>query len=117
MTTPHESEARIPYLGITGLMLGIVLATLDGTIVGTALPTIVGELGGLDHLSWVVTSYLLTTAVATPSGARSAICTDVRAATSPPSPSSSSARSSPGSPRAWGSSLRSGRSRASARAV
>ncbi|MEU9863863.1 MDR family MFS transporter [Streptomyces sp. NPDC047971] len=66
MTTPREPEARIPYLGITGLMLGIVLATLDGTIVGTALPTIVGELGGLDHLSWVVTSYLLTAAVATP---------------------------------------------------
>ncbi|MFD9031272.1 MDR family MFS transporter [Streptomyces sp. NPDC059567] len=66
MTTPRETEARTPYLGITGLMLGIVLATLDGTIVGTALPTIVGELGGLDHLSWVVTSYLLTTAVATP---------------------------------------------------
>ncbi|MFJ8664754.1 MDR family MFS transporter [Streptomyces sp. NPDC093600] len=47
-------------------MLGIVLATLDGTIVGTALPTIVGELGGLDQLSWVVTSYLLTAAVSTP---------------------------------------------------
>ncbi|WP_254705809.1 MDR family MFS transporter [Streptomyces vilmorinianum] len=65
MTTPQETS-RIPYLGISGLMLGIVLATLDGTIVGTALPTIAGELGGLDELSWVVTSYLLTTAVATP---------------------------------------------------
>ncbi|MCX4983034.1 MDR family MFS transporter [Streptomyces sp. NBC_00572] len=64
MTTPQET--RIPYLGITGLMLGIVLATLDGTIVGTALPTIAGELGGLDRLSWVVTAYLLTAAVATP---------------------------------------------------
>ncbi|MDT9688815.1 MDR family MFS transporter [Streptomyces sp. P9(2023)] len=64
--TPHTDESGIPYLGVTGLMLGIVLATLDGTIIGTALPTVVGELGGLDQLSWVVTSYLLTAAVATP---------------------------------------------------
>ncbi|MFG1808158.1 MDR family MFS transporter [Streptomyces sp. NPDC049040] len=52
--------------GVFGLMLGIFLATLDGQIVSTALPTIVGDLGGLDHLSWVVTSYLLTAAAATP---------------------------------------------------
>ncbi|WP_327656569.1 DHA2 family efflux MFS transporter permease subunit [Streptomyces sp. NBC_00483] len=51
---------------IAGLLLGIVLATLDGTIVGTALPVIVDDLGGLDHLSWVVTAYLLATAVTTP---------------------------------------------------
>ena len=43
-----------------------MLATLDGTIVGTALPTIVGDLGGLDQLSWVLTAYLLTIAVSTP---------------------------------------------------
>ncbi|MFB7540895.1 MDR family MFS transporter [Streptomyces zaomyceticus] len=68
MTTGQADppDTRIPYLGVTGLMLGIVLATLDGTIVGTALPTIAGELGGLDRLSWVVTAYLLTAAVATP---------------------------------------------------
>ncbi|WP_367821558.1 MDR family MFS transporter [Streptomyces sp. LMG1-1-1.1] len=59
-------RARLPYLAITGLMLGIVLGALDGTIVGTALPTVVGELGGLDRLSWVVTGYLLTAAVTTP---------------------------------------------------
>jgi len=41
------------------LMLGMFLAALDQTIVSTALPTIVGDLGGLSHLSWVVTSYLL----------------------------------------------------------
>ncbi|MDV9189220.1 MDR family MFS transporter [Streptomyces sp. SR27] len=64
MTTPQDT--RLPYLGVTGLMLGIVLATLDGTVVGTALPTIAGELGGLDRLSWVVTAYLLTAAVTTP---------------------------------------------------
>ncbi|WP_190141656.1 DHA2 family efflux MFS transporter permease subunit [Streptomyces glebosus] len=53
-------------LVVLGLLLGIILATLDGTVVGTALPVIVGDLGGISHLSWVVTAYLLTTAVATP---------------------------------------------------
>jgi EmrB/QacA subfamily drug resistance transporter len=48
------------------LMLGMFLAALDQTIVATALPTIVGDLGGLNHLSWVVTSYLLATTVSTP---------------------------------------------------
>jgi EmrB/QacA subfamily drug resistance transporter len=48
------------------LMLAILLAALDQTIVSTALPTIVGDLGGLDRLSWVVTAYLLATTVSTP---------------------------------------------------
>ncbi len=47
-------------------MLTMLLAALDQTIVSTALPTIVGELGGLDHLSWVVTSYLLAITIVTP---------------------------------------------------
>jgi MFS family permease len=42
-----------------GLLLVMLLAALDSTIVATALPTIVNELGGLAHLSWVVTAYLL----------------------------------------------------------
>ncbi|MFB7177221.1 MDR family MFS transporter [Streptomyces sp. NPDC056257] len=46
-------------------MLGVLLAALDQTIVGTALPTIVGDLGGGDHMSWVVTSYLLAETVST----------------------------------------------------
>ncbi|MEU9252166.1 MDR family MFS transporter [Streptomyces sp. NPDC048270] len=46
-------------------MLGVLLAALDQTIVGTALPTIVGDLGGGDHMSWVVTAYLLAETVAT----------------------------------------------------
>ncbi len=50
----------------SGLMLGMLLAALDQTIVATALPTIVGELGGLEHLSWVVTAYLLAATVSTP---------------------------------------------------
>ena len=45
----------------SALMLAILLAALDQTIVSTALPTIVGDLGGLSHLSWVVTAYLLAT--------------------------------------------------------
>ena len=47
-------------------MLGVFLAALDQTIVSTALPTIVGDLGGLEHLSWVVTSYLLASTASTP---------------------------------------------------
>jgi EmrB/QacA subfamily drug resistance transporter len=49
-----------------GLMVGMFLAALDQTVVATALPTIVGDLGGLNHLSWVVTSYLLASTVSTP---------------------------------------------------
>ena len=50
----------------TGLVLGMLLAAIDSTVVATALPTIVGDLGGLDQLSWVVTAYLLTQTIATP---------------------------------------------------
>jgi EmrB/QacA subfamily drug resistance transporter len=49
-----------------GLLLAMLLAALDATIVATALPTIVGELGGLERLSWVVTSYLLAQTVVIP---------------------------------------------------
>jgi EmrB/QacA subfamily drug resistance transporter len=51
---------------IGALMLTMLLAALDQTIVSTALPTIVGDLGGLNHLSWVVTSYLLAITIVTP---------------------------------------------------
>jgi EmrB/QacA subfamily drug resistance transporter len=50
----------------SGLMLGMFLAALDQTIVGTALPTIVNSLHGLNHMSWVVTAYLLTSTISTP---------------------------------------------------
>src|SRR5947209_15288113 len=53
-------------LVFSGLMLVMLLASLDQTIVSTALPTIVGDLGGLNHLSWVVTAYLLAVTVVTP---------------------------------------------------
>ena len=57
---------RQVLLVFSGLMLGMLLAALDHTILATALPDIVGDLGGLEHLSWVVTSYLLATTVSTP---------------------------------------------------
>lgn len=50
----------------SGLVLAMLLAALDATIVSTALPTIVGELGGLERLGWVVTAYLLAQTVVTP---------------------------------------------------
>jgi EmrB/QacA subfamily drug resistance transporter len=58
-----QRELRVVF---AGLMLGMLLAALDQTIVATALPTIVGDLGGLNHLSWVVTAYLLTSTAVTP---------------------------------------------------
>ena len=59
---PH----RQILLVLAGLMAGMFLAALDQSIVGTALPRIVSDLGGLDHLSWVVTAYLLTSTASTP---------------------------------------------------
>src|SRR3974390_1827879 len=51
---------------IGALLLGMLLAALDQTIVATALPTIAGDLHGLSHLSWVITAYLLASTVSTP---------------------------------------------------
>ncbi|RPF44548.1 EmrB/QacA subfamily drug resistance transporter [Streptomyces sp. Ag109_G2-6] len=72
MTTAPATAAPPPALDrrrrnvVFGtIMLGVLLAALDQTIVGTALPTIVGDLGGGDHMAWVVTSYLLAETVAT----------------------------------------------------
>ncbi len=50
---------------VVAIMLGMLLAALDQTIVATALPTIVSDLGGANHLSWVVTSYLLAETIMT----------------------------------------------------
>jgi len=51
---------------LLGVILGMLLAALDQTIVGTALPRIVANLGGLDHYAWVVTAYLLASTVSIP---------------------------------------------------
>ncbi|BCJ65028.1 MDR family MFS transporter [Polymorphospora rubra] len=71
MTTVDQTAAprlthRQILLLMVGLMTGMLLAALDQTIVGTALPTIVGELGGINHYSWVVTAYLLASTASTP---------------------------------------------------
>jgi EmrB/QacA subfamily drug resistance transporter len=65
-TEPQAHSKRTIYVAMVGLMLGMLLAMLDNLIVSTALPTIVGDLGGLAHLSWVVTGYALAAAAATP---------------------------------------------------
>ncbi|WP_395295633.1 MDR family MFS transporter [Kitasatospora hibisci] len=65
----EEEPVRSPReirLVMIGLVVTMLLAMLDNLIVGTAMPTIVGDLGGAEHLSWVVTSYTLATAASTP---------------------------------------------------
>jgi EmrB/QacA subfamily drug resistance transporter len=66
MTPNIELSHRQVMLTFGGLMLAMLLASLDQTIVSTALPTIVGDLGGLDQLSWVVTAYMLAATVSMP---------------------------------------------------
>ncbi|BBA97163.1 putative major facilitator transporter [Actinacidiphila reveromycinica] len=62
----EQQDRRAVRIAIGALALGLLLAALDQTIVSTALPTIVSDLGGIDHLSWVVTAYLLASTAATP---------------------------------------------------
>ena len=64
--TDHREQAPRVRLIFGALMLVLLLASLDQTIVSTALPTIVGDLGGIEHLSWVVTAYLLASTVVGP---------------------------------------------------
>jgi EmrB/QacA subfamily drug resistance transporter len=71
--TDGSADGALPGLGrrrilliIGALMLGMLLAALDQTIVSTALPTIVGDLKGGSHIAWVITAYLLATTVSTP---------------------------------------------------
>ncbi|MEU8031385.1 MFS transporter [Streptomyces sp. NPDC049099] len=65
-TQAAEHVSGNVLVSIGALLLGLLLAALDQTIVSTALPTIVSDLGGLEHLSWVVTAYLLASTAATP---------------------------------------------------
>src|SRR3954464_817897 len=62
----ETKDRRSVLLVVSGLMMVMLLASLDQTIVSTALPTIVGDLGGLEHISWVVTAYLLAITAVTP---------------------------------------------------
>ncbi|MGW4223593.1 MDR family MFS transporter [Streptomyces bauhiniae] len=61
-----EKQPKSVRVVLLALMIAMMLAMLDNMIVGTAMPTIVGDLGGLEHLSWVVTGYTLATAASTP---------------------------------------------------
>jgi EmrB/QacA subfamily drug resistance transporter len=65
-TAAGSKGQRSVLVVFTGLMLVLLMAALDQTIVSTALPTIVGDLGGLSHISWVVTAYLLAQTAVTP---------------------------------------------------
>jgi EmrB/QacA subfamily drug resistance transporter len=63
---PQAAQPRSVRVVLAALLIAIMLAMLDNMIIGTAMPTIVGELGGVEHLSWVVTAYTLATAASTP---------------------------------------------------
>jgi len=70
MSAPTEPMPALTHRQImtvlAGLMLGMLVAALSQTVVATALPTIVGELGGQDKLAWVVSATLLTATASTP---------------------------------------------------
>src|ERR1700737_1666675 len=68
VTVKKEETASRAGLALTvcGLLLTLLLAALDQTLVGTALPRIVADLGGFDHYTWVTTAYLVTSTVAVP---------------------------------------------------
>jgi EmrB/QacA subfamily drug resistance transporter len=61
-----DLRGRQVALAMAGVLLGLLLSALDGSIVGTAMPRIIAELGGLDRYAWVATSYLLTSTAAVP---------------------------------------------------
>src|SRR5262245_44431184 len=65
MADVAEEHQRVRLI-FAALLLVLLLASLDQTIVATALPTIVGDLGGIEHLSWVVTAYLLASTIVGP---------------------------------------------------
>src|SRR3981189_2714394 len=69
---PGDTEVAAPRRNLifVGVLLGMLLAALDQTIVATALPTVVSDLGGAGHQSWVVTSYLLASTIVTPVGGK-----------------------------------------------
>jgi MFS family permease len=64
--SPAQAAIGSPRMVIASIGVLLLLAAMDQTIVATALPTIVADLGGLDHLSWVVTAYVLASTVSAP---------------------------------------------------
>ncbi len=65
-TAFHELPKRSLYLTVAGLMLSLLLAALDQTIVGTAMPRIIADLNGFEHYAWVTTAYMLTSTLGVP---------------------------------------------------
>lgn len=63
---PRALPPRRVLVIMIALILGMMLAALDQTVVATALPTIVGKLGGAEHISWIITAYILASTVSTP---------------------------------------------------
>src|SRR4051794_4003119 len=61
-----ELRGKQVVIAMAGILLGLLLSALDSSIVGTAMPRIIADLGGLEHYAWVATSYLLTSTAAVP---------------------------------------------------
>ncbi len=59
-------QGRQLAIAMSGILLGLLLSSLDQTIVGTAMPRVIADLGGFDHYAWVATAYLLTSTAAVP---------------------------------------------------
>jgi len=65
MERAQTERSRLALI-LPGLLLGMLLAALDQTIVGTAMPRVIAELQGLEHYAWVFTAYMLTSTVTVP---------------------------------------------------
>ena len=65
---PSQGQSRADNLGLifSALMLTMLMSSLGQMIFSSALPTIVGELGGVDHMSWVISAFLVTMTIAMP---------------------------------------------------
>ena len=66
LETSSQVSTRSKLLILVGVMLGMLLSSLDQTIVGTAMPRVIAELGGLEHYAWVATGYMLASTVMVP---------------------------------------------------
>src|SRR4051812_28412061 len=66
ITAFNQLRGRHLATAVAGVLLGLLLSALDSSIVGTAMPRIIADLGGLEHYAWVATSYLLTSTAAVP---------------------------------------------------
>ena len=66
MSSQDRPITREQLLVSAGVMAGIAVAALDSTVVGTAMPTIIGQLGGISTYGWVFAAYLLTATTTVP---------------------------------------------------